>query len=312
MVTWPYGEITEIWHCNRKRWIRRYQQLTVTPSPRLPLPSFSPPFSLSLPLFQVSRRFGCVSRPDRKWCGLHFLPQQRDHVPCVHQTALHRGRYTTGIAWITTPNHPHPQSFTSTQLQWLPLTLCSLLLTATEEETHRQRHRCCCLPGGPHPFSVWCHRLTLPALFPSGQEAEEGSGGRGGGGRRRRCVPGKKIIQKQRHIDLITVVVFIGMERLFQTWKWSVCRCQSQPERMYLPLVPPSLILPYSQRWVEFTSELGDMVKDHDAFSVCLCWPIFQSSLLREFLLTKLINAEISCYKAERFSRLEVTTEEQH
>ncbi|XP_077432714.1 rap1 GTPase-activating protein 1 [Vanacampus margaritifer] len=31
-------------------------------------------------------------------------------------------------------------------------------------------------------------------------------------------------------------------------------------------------------------------------------------SLLREFLLTKLINAEISCYKAEQFSRLELRT----
>ncbi|XP_042278894.1 rap1 GTPase-activating protein 2 [Thunnus maccoyii] len=37
--------------------------------------------------------------------------------------------------------------------------------------------------------------------------------------------------------------------------------------------------------------------------------PIFTDcSLLREFLLTKLINAEISCYKAERFSRLELRT----
>ncbi|XP_010883253.2 rap1 GTPase-activating protein 2 isoform X1 [Esox lucius] len=37
--------------------------------------------------------------------------------------------------------------------------------------------------------------------------------------------------------------------------------------------------------------------------------PIFtHKSLLREFLLTKLINAEISCYKAERFSRLELRT----
>ncbi|KAG7271557.1 hypothetical protein CRUP_027831 [Coryphaenoides rupestris] len=34
----------------------------------------------------------------------------------------------------------------------------------------------------------------------------------------------------------------------------------------------------------------------------------YQSSLLRQFLLTKLINAEISCYKAERFSRLELRT----
>lgn len=34
--------------------------------------------------------------------------------------------------------------------------------------------------------------------------------------------------------------------------------------------------------------------------------PVFQHSLLREFLLTKLINAEISCYKAQQFSRLEV------
>uniref|UniRef100_A0A8C2D8K2 Rap1 GTPase-activating protein 1-like n=1 Tax=Cyprinus carpio TaxID=7962 RepID=A0A8C2D8K2_CYPCA len=34
----------------------------------------------------------------------------------------------------------------------------------------------------------------------------------------------------------------------------------------------------------------------------------FQSSVLREFLLTKLINAEISCYKAEKFSRLELRT----
>lgn len=36
-----------------------------------------------------------------------------------------------------------------------------------------------------------------------------------------------------------------------------------------------------------------------------LC-PVFQRSMLREFLLTKLINAEISCYKAQQFSRLEV------
>ncbi|XP_018538227.1 rap1 GTPase-activating protein 1 isoform X2 [Lates calcarifer] len=37
--------------------------------------------------------------------------------------------------------------------------------------------------------------------------------------------------------------------------------------------------------------------------------PVFTDrSLLREFLLTKLINAEISCYKAERFSRLELRT----
>ncbi|KAK2844724.1 hypothetical protein Q5P01_011383 [Channa striata] len=37
--------------------------------------------------------------------------------------------------------------------------------------------------------------------------------------------------------------------------------------------------------------------------------PIFKDcSLLREFLLTKLINAEISCYKAERFSKLELRT----
>lgn len=37
--------------------------------------------------------------------------------------------------------------------------------------------------------------------------------------------------------------------------------------------------------------------------------PIFTDRiLLREFLLTKLINAEISCYKAQRFSRLELRT----
>ncbi|XP_061531645.1 rap1 GTPase-activating protein 2 [Phycodurus eques] len=37
--------------------------------------------------------------------------------------------------------------------------------------------------------------------------------------------------------------------------------------------------------------------------------PVFTDhSLLREFLLTKLINAEISCYKAEQFSRLELRT----
>ncbi|XP_063054275.1 rap1 GTPase-activating protein 2 isoform X2 [Engraulis encrasicolus] len=37
--------------------------------------------------------------------------------------------------------------------------------------------------------------------------------------------------------------------------------------------------------------------------------PIFsEGSVLREFLLTKLINAEISCYKADRFSRLEMRT----
>ncbi|KAM9782519.1 rap1 GTPase-activating protein 2 [Neosynchiropus ocellatus] len=37
--------------------------------------------------------------------------------------------------------------------------------------------------------------------------------------------------------------------------------------------------------------------------------PVFiDRHLLREFLLTKLINAEISCYKAERFSRLELRT----
>ncbi|XP_068610720.1 rap1 GTPase-activating protein 1 isoform X2 [Brachionichthys hirsutus] len=37
--------------------------------------------------------------------------------------------------------------------------------------------------------------------------------------------------------------------------------------------------------------------------------PIFaERSLLRDFLLTKLINAEISCYKAQQFSRLELRT----
>ncbi|XP_052003486.1 rap1 GTPase-activating protein 1-like [Xyrauchen texanus] len=37
--------------------------------------------------------------------------------------------------------------------------------------------------------------------------------------------------------------------------------------------------------------------------------PIFtEGSILREFLLTKLINAEISCYKAEKFSQLELRT----
>ncbi|XP_019948567.2 rap1 GTPase-activating protein 2 [Paralichthys olivaceus] len=37
--------------------------------------------------------------------------------------------------------------------------------------------------------------------------------------------------------------------------------------------------------------------------------PLFtDGSLLRRFLLTKLINAEISCYKAERFNRLELRT----
>uniref|UniRef100_A0A3B4YPT6 Rap1 GTPase-activating protein 1-like n=1 Tax=Seriola lalandi dorsalis TaxID=1841481 RepID=A0A3B4YPT6_SERLL len=37
--------------------------------------------------------------------------------------------------------------------------------------------------------------------------------------------------------------------------------------------------------------------------------PVFTDrSVLREFLLTKLINAEISCYKAERFSKLELRT----
>lgn len=38
----------------------------------------------------------------------------------------------------------------------------------------------------------------------------------------------------------------------------------------------------------------------------CFQCPVFQRSMLREFLLTKLINAEISCYKAQQFSRLEV------
>lgn len=32
----------------------------------------------------------------------------------------------------------------------------------------------------------------------------------------------------------------------------------------------------------------------------------FQSPEFREFLLTKLINAELACYKSDRFARLEV------
>ncbi|KAK3551359.1 hypothetical protein QTP70_015410 [Hemibagrus guttatus] len=35
---------------------------------------------------------------------------------------------------------------------------------------------------------------------------------------------------------------------------------------------------------------------------------VLQGSVFREFLLTKLINAEISCYRAERFSKLELRT----
>lgn len=41
----------------------------------------------------------------------------------------------------------------------------------------------------------------------------------------------------------------------------------------------------------------------------CVYVLMFQRSLLREFLLTKLINAEICSYKAQQFSRLEVKKE---
>lgn len=39
-----------------------------------------------------------------------------------------------------------------------------------------------------------------------------------------------------------------------------------------------------------------------------MCTRCVQGPEFREFLLTKLINAELACYKSDRFARLEVQT----
>lgn len=41
---------------------------------------------------------------------------------------------------------------------------------------------------------------------------------------------------------------------------------------------------------------------------MCVCVWCVQGLEFREFLLTKLINAELACYKSDRFARLEVET----
>lgn len=51
---------------------------------------------------QVSRRSGCVTWSDWFSVCLHHPQTAGDHVPCVHQAALHRGRCTAGRAHTTT------------------------------------------------------------------------------------------------------------------------------------------------------------------------------------------------------------------
>lgn len=116
-------------------------------------------------------------------------------------------------------------------------------------------------------------------------------------------------------------------ELMWKCWPlhyFFLCRCLSQPERTFLPLVQFFRILPSSQRlemneaivyiinylrnlWIYFLTLLflGAFYNIYFLL-VCIHINVFQQSLLREFLLTKLINAEISCYKAQQFSRLEV------
>ena len=54
-------------------------------------------------------------------------------------------------------------------------------------------------------------------------------------------------------------------------------------------------------------TSLDDTTSYFDPYTLCILLLLIQGPEFREFLLTKLINAENACYKAERFAKLEVS-----
>ena len=54
-------------------------------------------------------------------------------------------------------------------------------------------------------------------------------------------------------------------------------------------------------------TSLDDTTSYFEPYTLCILFSSIQGPEFREFLLTKLINAEKACYKAERFAKLEVS-----
>lgn len=82
-------------------------------------------------------------------------------------------------------------------------------------------------------------------------------------------------------------------------------RCQSQHGKTFLRLVHLSQIRLFLERWDVWRRRRYEEMR-----FLILIWPwCVQGLEFREFLLTKLINAELASYKSDRFARLEVQTQ---
>lgn len=99
---------------------------------------------------------------------------------------------------------------------------------------------------------------------------------------------------------------------------WLIDRCLSQHEKTCRILAHPSQIQQSLRRWDwtlwTFCRLYVKVESSKYLITVNLSYKnllgFFQGPEFREFLLTKLINAELACYKSDRFARLEVKTPE--
>lgn len=71
-----------------------------------------------------------------------------------------------------------------------------------------------------------------------------------------------------------------------------------------VPFFGPALPDPAIFKKVRSQTSMKREYRSSVNHSVCTCLP--QGPEFREFLFTKLINAEYACYKAEKFAKLEV------
>ncbi|CAJ1062474.1 rap1 GTPase-activating protein 2 [Xyrichtys novacula] len=110
-------------------------------------------------------------------------------------------------------------------------------------------------------------------------------------------------LQRKRHIgnDIVALVYQEGQTPfLSDVIKSHFLHCFLVVRRIQRPEEEDKTVYQVSVTAREDVPPFGPVLPDPPVFT--------ERSLLREFLLTKLINAEISCYKAQRFSRLELRT----
>ncbi|XP_074540008.1 rap1 GTPase-activating protein 2 [Halichoeres trimaculatus] len=110
-------------------------------------------------------------------------------------------------------------------------------------------------------------------------------------------------LQRKRHIgnDIVALVYQEGQTPfLSDVIKSHFLHCFLVVRRIERPEETEGIAYQVSVTAREDVPPFGPVLPDPPIFT--------EQSMLREFLLTKLINAEISCYKAQRFSRLELRT----